>query len=368
MRRLGRVPFSVVIGTAAVAAVVLVVYVCGASVFSPGALSEQNRRGTKLANVTSHAAIGDNCSACHAAPWSSQAMADRCLDCHAAVREQFDCQGPLHGNLPDGMRCRRCHTEHKGAHATITRFDSFQHDWTAFKLTGKHVAADCQSCHASQLYRGTSQACVSCHAEPAVHKGRYGTNCAQCHSTSTWGGPGFDHDLAAFKLAGKHRAVDCKSCHVNNVFAGTSQACASCHQEPAVHQGHFGTDCASCHSTATWSGSSIKHAFPLNHGRRGKVSACATCHSEPGSYKTYTCYGCHEHNPARIEKRHTKVPAAKLNDCVQCHANGREHGRGKEREAGMLFCPGDLSLLSREFMPMRSTFATDGLSCALLRP
>src|SRR5262249_6461599 len=148
------------------------------------------------------------------------------------------------------------------------------------------------------------------HAEPKVHTGKFGTDCASCHSTNTWAGAvvdkSFDHDRAAFKLTGKHKSVDCKMCHVNGMFKGTTQTYAGSHAQPKKHTGKIGTDCASCHTTNTWEGATFKHTFPITHGK-GKANACTTCHKVQGDYKTYTCYGCHEHDPARIARRHKNV-------------------------------------------------------------
>lgn len=289
-------------------------------------------------------------------------MAKRCLDCHTDVRKQFDEHGSMHGKLPEGTQCRRCHTEHRGAEAPLTRLDHFDHNWTGFKLSGKHQAVECKSCHTNEVFRGTSASCVSCHAEPDRHRGKFGTACSQCHSTDTWATSPtnlrhFNHDVAAFKLTGKHRAVDCKACHANNVFKGTAQTCVSCHAEPVVHKGHFGTACAECHTTSTWKGATFKHTFPINHGRRRTGNTCATCHTTPNNYKVYSCYGCHEHRPERIARKHRgrRFVGVNIDQCTKCHGRGRKRGgregerermrergrekgrkRGRERERGML--------------------------------
>src|SRR5262249_52680703 len=135
----------------------------------------------------------------------------------------------------------------------------------------------------------------------------------------------FDHNKAAFKLTGKHQAVDCKSCHITSVYKGTPQTCVGCHEEPKVHTGKFGTDCASCHTTNTWEGATFKHTFPINHGK-GKRTACTPCHKVQGDYKTYTCYGCHEHDPMRIARRHKNV--VNIDNCFKCHKGVRGKGRG----------------------------------------
>lgn len=360
-----------VVALLTVATVAVILLVKGEAMFSPGALKAQSRSGATLGGVTSHAEIGKNCAACHVAPWSSQGMAGLCLDCHADVRRQLEAKGPMHGLLTDGMQCRTCHTEHKGAHAVLTDMKKFDHDCAAFKLTGMHQRVDCRSCHAGNVFKGTSHACVSCHAEPQMHKGRYGTSCASCHVTANWkqttlnvaGLATFDHDLTGFKLTGKHKAVDCKSCHVNNVFKGTSQACVSCHAEPPVPQVHkasHGTGCASCHSTNTWVGMTHKHTFPLTHHNKGREIACATCHTTANNYHAYTCAGCHEHEPARTARKHAGRGFGDISDCVRCHATGRKNERKRTSVDGAplgvcMTCPEATSyLLSPDYWQPRS--------------
>ena len=242
-------------------AVVVVVCRSGGSMFSPGPLNGQGRRGVTLGGVSSHAETGGNCAACHHTPWSGTTMAERCLDCHQDVREQIDSKGALHGKMSEAMQCRSCHSEHNGKHGVLTSLSKFDHDCTAFKLTGKHRAVECASCHTNTVYKGTAQSCVSCHTEPKVHKGKYGT------------------------------------------------------------------DCAGCHSTNSFSDAVFKHTFPLNHGRRRGNISCATCHTADDHFKSYTCYGCHEHQPARIARKHLRLNAVELANCTRCHPTGREHER-----------------------------------------
>lgn len=326
-----------IVAVLTVAAVAAFLHARGQAMFSPGALKEKGRTGATLGGVRSHAEIGQNCAACHVPPWSKQTMADRCLDCHGEVRLQLNTRGPLHGKFANGMDCRSCHTEHKGVHAGITDLRQFDHDCTAFKLTGKHQQVDCRSCHADNVYKGTAQTCAACHAEPQVHQGRFGTNCASCHGTASWqdtslniaGLAHFDHNRTAFKLTGKHLSVECRSCHVNNVFKGTATACVSCHAEPAVpqvHKSRHGANCISCHSTETWVGLVYKHTFPLNHHSKGRNIACATCHTTT-DYRVYTCAGCHEHEPTRMARKHAGKGFGDISDCVRCHATGRKEER-----------------------------------------
>jgi hypothetical protein len=236
-----------------------------------------------------------------------------------------------------------CHSTATWAGVTLTTasLSHFNHDHTGFKLTGKHKTTDCKSCHINNVFKGTAKTCVACHAEPTVHLGKFGTNCSFCHSTTTWAGAtlttaslkNFDHDKTGFKLTGKHKGVDCKDCHVNNVFKGTSQACVSCHAEPfvpTVHKFRYGSGCANCHTTAGWEGTTFKHdIFSITHGRRNNT--CATCHQDAKTFAVYTCYNCHEHTPAKEERRHARRNIVKLDNCIECH--GRKRGRPRAEAA-----------------------------------
>lgn len=377
-------------------AVLAVLAAQGPRMFSPGPLSETNRRGSVRCDVSTHAQIA-SCSACHVSPWSSDTMADRCLVCHADVLEQIETGQALHGRLADSRNCRACHTEHRGAHATLTNLKHFDHECARFKLTGKHAAVACASCHVNDLYKDTPQACSSCHTEPGSHKARgfdsncnkchstdtwdlagvaggtfdhartgfpltgrhhtvacaschaggvfagtpqtcafchkepvshkprgFGDHCGKCHSTDTWGlaglaGGHFDHHRTGFPLTGKHRTVACASCHIGGVFAGTSQSCVSCHAEPVSHKGRYGTNCVHCHNTAGWAGATFKHTFPIDHRGAMKKGGCASCHKDSADFRAYTCYGCHEHEPKRMARRHERLKVADLNKCADCH-------------------------------------------------
>jgi len=119
---------------------------------------------------------------------------------------------------------------------------------------------------------------------------------------------------------GAHTSLACESCHKNGVYKGTPSSCASCHAEPDFHVGKFGTDCATCHSTTAWSSVEFmgSHRFPLDHN--GADGQCATCH--PDGLTTYTCFNCH--NSEKIAGEHDEEGISDLNNCVDCHADGRK--------------------------------------------
>jgi hypothetical protein len=61
-------------------------------------------------------------------------------------------------------------------------------------------------------------------------------------------------------------------------------------------------------------------------------ASCVTCHVR-NDYSRYTCYGCHEHTPANIRRKHLEEGIRKFDNCVECHRSADEHdikGRGGE--------------------------------------
>lgn len=210
-----------------------------------------------------HEHLAGDCGQCHAPNDAGTSIDRKCLACHQNIRKQQTDTLSLHARVADA-RCLACHTDHRGYAGSLTRFDALSsYDHPRFPLTGAHARVSCAGCHGS------------------IKSG------------------------ATFKRA--------------------QSDCMSCHQKDDKHNGGYGPDCAACHTTATWSGVSIRHTFPLAHGTRGGNSACTVCHKMAGNWKSYTCYGCHAHTPAGIQARHDDERINNLNDCVRCHATGREH-------------------------------------------
>lgn len=248
-----------------------------------------------------------------------------CADCHRKADPAY-----IEQHMADfGAACLGCHD---GADRYSKR--RFDHNRLSFPLTGKHANTACVGCHANARttadLQAAPQTCVGCHQKDDKHRGAFRTDCAACHRTDTWAGATFDHSKSAFPLTGKHVDVRCERCHVNQVFKGMPTACVSCHQDPIYHLGVFGTACADCHTADAWWPARYNrpHTFPLDHGESG-ISPCKTCH--PDQLKTYTCYGCHEHTPAEIERKHLKERIRDFADCVKCHPTGREK-EGEDKE------------------------------------
>lgn len=194
---------------------------------------------------------------------------------------------------------------------------------------------DCFACHAP--FRGVASArCQRCHAVADI--GRRTTKGAPI----TWTRPPFHQALTT---------RDCTACHADHprprltrnlarrfdhalLRADLRGRCAGCHAPPpgAFHR-DAGSACGQCHTTAGWTPATF------DHGRYFSLAPphdapCATCHVNR-QYRSYTCFGCHEHTPARIEAEHREEGIRDVGDCVRCHrsADG-EHGEREGRERG----------------------------------
>ena len=256
------------------------------------------------------------CDSCHARG-RYVGTPTSCLSCHASDDEH---------NGQFGQDCSSCHRPTRWSEVT------FDHNRSAFPLVGAHLDIACDSCHAGGRYVGTPTSCVNCHASDDKHNGQFGRDCSACHRATRWSDVTFDHNRSGFPLTGAHRSVGCANCHAGGSFSGMPTACSACHSEPQIHQGVFGQDCAACHSTSAWLPASWNgpHTFPMNHGDAG--GQCSTCH--PSGYSEYTCYGCHKHDPAEIEKKHQEKGIPDFSDCTSCHATGKEDGGGGGNNGG----------------------------------
>jgi hypothetical protein len=194
---------------------------------------------------------------------------------------------------------------------------------------------DCFACHVP--FRGASaERCTSCHLvadiglrttkgaevrrsepRPAFHQALTEPDCMACHSDhprprlTRASAVRFDHAL----LTADARA-DCQSCHLppqDDLHGGKALPCATCHQP------------------TRWKPATFDHGryFLLD---RDHNTACTTCHLD-SNYKQYTCYGCHEHEQARLAAKHRKEGITNLENCARCHRSAHgEPERGHEGE------------------------------------
>ncbi len=170
---------------------------------------------------------------------------------------------PNHAAAQFPTDCAQCHTENTWVPA------SFDHN-TIYPLHGAHaaIANDCNRCH-SAGYTNTPNTCVGCHqadynstTNPNHTTAGFSTNCATCHSETSWTPATFDHD---------------------NDF------------------------------------------FPIYRGKhQGKWNACTDCHLG-GNYSTFSCINCHEHsNQSQVNNDHSGVAGYTYNSnaCLTCHPDG----------------------------------------------
>jgi len=209
------------------------------------------------------------------------------------------------------------------------------------------LESDCFACHAP-LTGASSERCVSCHkpedigrltsaglpiAKPLTstpfHQKLIRQDCVACHS---------DHaGVKRFKQQGgfSHALLQKQ----------TRNQCESCHKAPTdpLHKQMTGTttdaaagattaNCGQCHSQEKWTPATFDHdkyfSFDRNH-----TTECATCHVR-NDYQRYTCFGCHEHTPVNIRRKHIEEGIRDYDNCVECHRSGDEHdirggGRGE---------------------------------------
>jgi hypothetical protein len=247
------------------------------------------------------------CSDCHGETYITYDI-KTCQICHTKIDKIF-----MQDHLKVfGANCLSCHDG-------LDSFGkSFDHTMVPFALTGKHSEVACQECHLNAKTISDLQAapldCTTCHIQEDPHGGRFGVECGSCHTPAGWKPAKFDHNLANFKLIGKHIQVDCKECHRNEKYTGTPQDCTTCHAQNDVHQGQLGQDCASCHTPEGWKPARFDHskaAFQLV-GKHAGVE-CESCHTNKLFKGTpQDCTSCHLKDDAHNGQFGT--------DCSLCHS------------------------------------------------
>ena len=255
----------------------------------------------------------NKCEACHPKrQFAGTPRACAAEGCHAA-------DDAHKGRL--GKQCEKCHVE--------TGDNIFDHQaMSAFRLDGKHLAVRCADCHPSVTFKPRPKDCFGCHPEPAVHKGQYGTGCAQCHSTRTWVDIKPLHDVGDFSLKGAHDNIACERCHRDNrPLAGSGNLCLNCHRQDDVHNNSLSPRCGECHTQ--WSFTPAR----FDHNQVGctltglhRTIACFDCHKS-GNFAglSPTCVSCHHDAAQRAAAVPTDPQTATSTNhpgqpqCAICH-------------------------------------------------
>ena len=307
-----------------------------------------------------HGPLSESCITCHAASgWKPARVSSKfrhadktfpldgahartaCMSCHTSLTFRktpltcASCHSDVHhGEL--GTQCGRCHTARSFADvANLRRL----HETTRFPLRGAHAVAQCEGCHAPtqagrMQFTNRPLTCIGCHADsyrqaktPDHVGSRFSQDCTSCHGVSTWVGAKFDHSTSKFLLDGAHRAVSCRGCHGDNVYAGKSTACVSCHQRtfdatllPPHSALGFSAVCSTCHTTTTWKPATFDHAttrFPLVGAHR--AVSCADCHADKVYRgKSMACVSCHQARYAATQNP-PHAAAGFPTMCESCH-------------------------------------------------
>ncbi|APF18984.1 hypothetical protein Calab_3333 [Caldithrix abyssi DSM 13497] len=277
----------------------------------------------------------------------------KCIDCH--VNNQLrglprDCYGchqndynralnPNHvtGNFPQD--CLICHNQEAWSPS------DFDHNRTAFPLTGAHQTAACEDCHTDGQYSGIATDCYSCHqndfnqtTDPDHQQSNFSHDCTNCHSTTSWTPATFDHAQTNFPLTGAHQNVQCIDCHASG-YENTPTSCVSCHQQdydattdPNHQAANFPFTCEDCHSTTAWQPANWDHDaqyFPIYSGsHQGAWDTCSDCHVNSADYSQFECITCHEHERTTMDAKHSEVTnyVYESRACYDCHPQGKEAG------------------------------------------
>ncbi len=152
-------------------------------------------------------------------------------------------------------------------HDTIVWTDGkFDHNTTAFPLTGAHTKVACASCHVNGNYTTLPTTCYGCHTA--------------------------DYNATTNPI---HKAA------------------------PTI----FTTTCTTCHNTTAWTGATFSHTWwDIGHGNAGGV--CATCHTNPNDYTIFSCTNGSCHPASSTNSNHRGIKGYLYNsvNCYSCHKNG----------------------------------------------
>ena len=228
---------------------------CHTTVSWQGAVFDHSKTGFALTGA--HAPL--TCAQCHTTGQFT-GLNPACVSCHLANYNAT--KNPNHVTAGFPQQCDVCHS------TTAWTPASFNHNLTAFPLTGAHVSVPCASCHIGGVYAGTPTDCYTC-----------------------------------------HKAVYQSAANPNHVAAG------------------FPTTCTTCHNTTTWTGATFTHSrFPIYSGTHAnRWTTCADCHTNPSNYQVFSCITCHTHDQASTDPHHRDVRnyVYSATSCYSCHPTGR---------------------------------------------
>lgn len=291
--------------------------------------------------INAHAKYEKDCGNCHK-KFDKAAQPGLCTYCHKDIAQDMLNRHGLHGQHDEKQPCSKCHVEHQGRDAHLTRLDTigFEHaKQTGFELKGGHLSRKvlCRNCHLPhKKYRQVPTTCSGCHLKNDKHKGALGAECQNCHEEKNWKTIHFDHGKTHFQVLGKHVALKCKACHLDVHFKNTPKLCIECHRKDDKHKGNFGPKCETCHTDRGWK------EILFDHNK-------ATKYPLLGKHHEVKCISCHKGNPYKQKLK---------TDCYSCHRRDDKHKgqEGKKCET----CHREKSWKKSEFDHRLSRFALVG--------
>ncbi len=282
-----------------------------------------------------------NCTQCHVL--GNKVSNEKCLVCHTEIQTRINLEKGYHASADiKGKQCFSCHSEHNGKNFQLIRMDnlSFNHNLTGYPLSVPHAKKECKDCHNTKFitdqklkaknstYLGLSTECLTCHED--YHRSTISTICLNCHNPDSFKpATKFDHTIARFKLAGKHKNVDCLKCHKVEIINGNKfqefrgiqfSNCTNCHKDP--HQNQFGQNCRQCHNEESFQ--VVKGIKNFDHNKTNfKLEDkhlnvnCKSCHKTKFTdpLKHDKCMDCHTDYHNKQFEKNGKSP-----DCSQCHS------------------------------------------------
>jgi phage-related protein len=200
-------------------------------------------------------------------------------------------------------------------------------------LSGVHKLKELDDCIKCHEYTGEikDEKCFDCHRlikERLEGKiGYHGTRedpCFECHTEHPradeeiieFDEKEFDHDLAAYKLEGKHKDIECEDCHKKRKRTETEEGgyyvgikfdlCTDCHKDP--HKDELGGECEECHTLDGWTGKQLK----FDHDKDSKYKL-------KGKHAKVKCEECHVPRPKTAELGTAQFRDMKFKLCTDCH-------------------------------------------------
>ena len=254
-----------------------------------------------------------------------------CIDCHQ--NDYAATRNPDHTSGNYSKNCTECHG------ITSVSWTGARINHNFFPLTLGHDINNCQECHKTANYAGTSPDCYSCHqanyvatSNPNHNSIGFSTNCKDCHTTNPGWKPAEyrEHDSKSFPIySGKHNGTWnlCSDCHPNP-SSYAQFTCIDCHDhnQTEMNNKHGGVQgyaynspaCFACHPTGSKDGT-FNHAtsgFPLTGAHL--TTECIKCHANGFANTSPVCFSCHVANYNQsVNPNH---PANSIpTDCSTCH-------------------------------------------------